>query len=136
MPRVWVREQDGVRQVLGQPVGVAHRNHLVMEALHHQRGMTNALQVSEALAREPLPLAKRGQLCAGNIRPGGWFAVFLPQHQSRDERLAGGLARRRRREEDLSQDRVAAILWILDVLREAWLLEMHDVLTAARSGAD
>src|SRR5438093_4294764 len=97
--------------------------------------MTNALQVGKTLARVALPLAKRGQLCAGNVRPGGWLAVVLALHQSRDERLAGGLARRRRREEDLAQDGKRAILRILDVLREAWLLEMHDVLTAARSRA-
>src|SRR2546427_6708847 len=42
----------------------------------------------------------------------------------------------RRREEDLLQDGVATILWILDMLREARLLEMHDVLTAARSRAN
>src|SRR6266699_27805 len=97
--------------------------------------MTNAPQVSKALARVALPLAKRGQLCAGNVRPGGRLAVFRSLHQSRDERLAGGLARGRGREEDLLQDGKPAILRILEVLREARLLEMHDVLTAARSGA-
>src|SRR6267378_6657402 len=107
-----------------------------MEALYHQRGMTNALQVGKALARVALPLAKRGQLCAGNVRPGGRLAVVLSLHQSRDERLASGLARGRRREEDFLQDGQPAILWILEVLREAWLLEMHDVLTAARSRAN
>src|SRR6267378_1058090 len=107
-----------------------------MEALYHQRGMTNALQVGKALARIALPLAKRGQLCAGNVRPGGRLAVVLSLHQSRDERRAGGLARRRRREEDLLQDGKPAILRILEVLREARLLEMHDVLAAARSRAN
>src|SRR6266550_4950144 len=97
--------------------------------------MTNALQVGKALARQPLPLAKRGQLCACNVRPGGRLAVFSSLHQSRDERLAGGLARRRRREEDLLQDGKPTILRILEVLREAWLLEVHDVLAAARSRA-
>ena len=45
--RVWVHQQGCVRQVLGQTVRVAHRNHLVMEALHDQRGMTEAFQVGE-----------------------------------------------------------------------------------------
>src|SRR6266576_1584095 len=136
MPRVWVHEETRVRYVLGQPVRVPHRNHLVLEALHNQRGMTNALQVGKALARQPLPLAKRGQLCACNVRPGGRLAVFSSLHQSRDERLAGGLARRRRREEDLLQDGKPAMLRILEVLREARLLEVHDGLAAARSRAD
>src|SRR2546428_11238237 len=98
--------------------------------------MTNALQVGKALARVPLPLSKRGQLCAGNVRPGGRLAVVLSLHQSRDERFASGLARGRRREEDLLQDGKPAILRILEVLRQARLLEMHDVLAAARSRAD
>src|SRR5438093_199438 len=38
-------------------------------------------------------------------------------------------------EEDLLQDGIATILRILDVLREARFLEMHDVLAAARSRA-
>src|SRR5258708_4171440 len=107
-----------------------------MEALHDQRGMTDALQVGKALARIALPLAKRGQLCAGNVRPGGRLAPFLALHQSRDERRGGGLARGRRREEDLLQDGKPAILRILEVLREARLLEVHDVLAAPRSRAD
>jgi hypothetical protein len=44
--------------------------------------------------------------------------------------------RGRARKEDLLQDGKPAILRILEVLREAWLLEMHNVLTAARSRAD
>src|SRR5258705_690432 len=103
-----------------------------MEALHNQGGMTNALQVGKALARVALPLAKRGQLCAGNVRPGGRLAVFLALHQSRDERRAGGLARRRRREEDLLQDGVATIMWVLEILREARLLDMRLILTYSR----
>src|SRR5258708_4287727 len=98
--------------------------------------MTNALQVGEALAREPLPLAKRGKLCGANVRSGGRLAVVLALQQSCDKRRTGGLARDRRREEDLLQHGIAAILRILDVLREARLLEMHDVLAAARSCAD
>src|SRR5438552_7045573 len=90
----------------------------------------------KALAGVALPIAKCGQLCAGNVRPGGRLAVFFSLHQSRDERLAGGLARRRRREEDLLQDGEPAILRILEVLREARLLQMHDILTAARSRAN
>src|SRR5258705_13922210 len=98
--------------------------------------MTNALQVGEALSREALPLSKRRQLCAANVRSRGRLAILLSLHQSRDERLAGGLARCRWREEDLLQDLVATILRILEVLRQARLLEMHYVLAAARSGAD
>src|SRR6267154_2041398 len=97
--------------------------------------MTNALQVGKTLARVALPLAKCGQLRAGNVRPGGRLAVFFALHQSRDERLAVSLARGRGREEDLLQDGKPTILRILEVLREAWLLEVHDVLAAARSRA-
>src|SRR5712671_5390364 len=98
--------------------------------------MTNSLQVGEALSREALPLAERGQLCAANVRPGGRLAVVLSPHQSRGERRAGSLARCRRCEEDLLQYVIATILWILKVLRQARLLEVHDVLAAARSCAD
>src|SRR5712671_4618879 len=98
--------------------------------------MTNALQVGEALSREALPLAKRGQLCAADVRPGGRLAILLSLHQSRGERRAGSLARCRRCEEDLLQYVIATILRILKVLREARLLEVHDVLATARGRAD
>ena len=74
---VRVREQRGIRQVFGQPVRVAHRNHLVMEALHDQRGMAEAFQVGEPLTAEMLPLAKRGCLRLGYVRAGGRFTVVL-----------------------------------------------------------
>src|SRR5260221_11390460 len=92
--------------------------------------MTNALQVGKALARVALPLAKRGQLCAGNVRPGGRLAIFLALHQSRDERRASGLARARRREEDLLQNGKPAILRILESLRQGRMLWGHDALAA------
>src|ERR1700674_1553410 len=98
--------------------------------------MTNALQVGEALAGETFPLAKRRDLCGTNIRSRRRLAVVLSLHQSRDERRASRLTRCCRREEDLLENCIALILWILDVLRQARLLEMHDVLAAARSRAD
>src|SRR5262245_43138527 len=136
VPSVRVDKQRRVRQVLGQPVRVAHRNHLVAKALHNERRMPYALQVGETLAREALPLAKRSDLCPGDVRSGRWVAVRLSMHESRDERLASGLARGRWREEDLLQDRIATVLRILEVLCEARLLEVHDVLTAAWSCTD
>src|SRR6267154_1766244 len=98
--------------------------------------MTNSLQIGEALARETLPLAKRRQLCGANVRPRGRLAVVLSLHQSCDECRASSLARCRWSEEDLLQNCIALILRILDVFRQARLLEMHDVLAAARSRAD
>src|SRR5207247_8017082 len=56
--------------------------------------------------------------------------------ESRDECPASGLARGRRREEDLLEDGIAPILRILEVLGETRLLEVHDVLAAARRRAD
>src|SRR5262249_47313824 len=125
-----------IRQVLGQPVRVAHRNHLVMEALHNQGWVMYAFQVDEALAGVALPLAKSGYLRLGNVRPGGRVAVVLSLHQSRDERLASSLARGRRCEEDLLEHGIAAIPRILERLYEARFLEVHDVLAATRSRAD
>src|SRR5438874_826165 len=98
--------------------------------------MTHALQIGEALPREALPLSKRGQLCAANVRPGGRLAIPLSLHQSRDERLPSGLTRGRRCEEDLFQNIVPTVRGVLDPHCEARFLEMHDVLAAARSRAD
>src|SRR6476620_4010832 len=107
-----------------------------MEALHDQCRVTQASQVREALAGGALPLPERGNLRLGSVRPGGRVAVLLSLHQSRDEGLASRLARARRREEDLLQNGIAAILRILEVLCEARFLEVHDVLSAAGSRAD
>jgi hypothetical protein len=52
------------------------------------------------------------------------------------ESLSGSLAGRRRREEDLLQDVVPAVRRVLDALRQAWFLQVHDVLAASRRGSD
>src|SRR5206468_6012288 len=58
VPRVGVRQQDGVRQVLAQSVGVGNRNHLVVDTVHDERGMPDGPQFSESLAVKLLPLAE------------------------------------------------------------------------------
>ena len=55
VPRVRVREQDGVRQVLAQSVRVGDGNHLVVDTVHDERGMTDGPELSESLAFERLP---------------------------------------------------------------------------------
>jgi hypothetical protein len=55
---VWIGREDGVRQVGTQQVGVSNRNHLVIDSIDYECGMTDPLQVCEALTDNMLPLSK------------------------------------------------------------------------------
>jgi hypothetical protein len=58
MAGVGIGQKDGVWEVCTQPIGVLDWNHLIMDAVHHQGRMFDALQVCEALTGEFLPVAK------------------------------------------------------------------------------
>jgi hypothetical protein len=55
---VWIGREDGVRQVGTQQVGVSNRNHLVIDSIDYECGMTDPLQVCEALTDNMHPLSK------------------------------------------------------------------------------
>jgi hypothetical protein len=93
VPSIGVREQDGVRQVLAQSVGVGHGNHLVVDTVHDERWMTDGPQVSESLAFERFPLTECRDLRARDLRTRDWIAVFFALREPPDERLSRGLTR-------------------------------------------
>jgi hypothetical protein len=64
---VGISHEDGV-VVCTQPIGVLDGNHLIMDAVHHQGRMLDALEVCEALTGEFLPVSKGRQLGLGNRR--------------------------------------------------------------------
>ena len=132
VPRVGVREQDGVRQVLAQSVGVGNGNHLVVDTVHDERGMPDGPEFGESLALEPFPLAECRYLSARDLRTRDWIEVVFALRDPSDECLTRGLTRGRRCEEDLFQDIVPSVRWILDALRQARFLEMHNVFAASR----
>jgi hypothetical protein len=69
VPCVRVCHENGVWQVLTQPVGVADRDHLIVHAVHHKCRLANASQRREALAGKSLPLPKCGDLRARDVWP-------------------------------------------------------------------
>lgn len=91
VPGVRVGEQDCVRQVLDQPVGVRDGNHCVMNAVHDEHWLANGREVRETLASELLPIPKGHDLSLGDFRPGDRFAIFLPFDQPVDEGFARSL---------------------------------------------
>ena len=133
--RIRVHQQGGVRQVLGQPVRVAHRNHLVVEALHDQCGVTQASQVREALAGEALPLAERGNLRLATFGPeGGSRSSFRCISLAMNASPAAWLVRVGVKK--IFSRRRSRVPRILEVLGEARFFEVHDVLAAARRRTD
>src|SRR5262249_50797203 len=65
--RIRIREQDRVREVFAERVGVRDRDHLVMNTVHDERWLTDRAQICEALARDPCPVAKSRNLCNGAL---------------------------------------------------------------------
>src|SRR5215813_5992914 len=107
-----------------------------MDTLHDEGGLANRVEVGEALAARLLPVAKCRQLRLGDVRPRRWLAVVLALHQPPDEGGAGGLAGGRGSEEDLLQDGISAIRRVVEMPGQTRLLDVHDVLAAARGGPD
>src|SRR4029434_5810538 len=98
--------------------------------------MSDCFQIRKAVARESFPLAEGSELRRGDLRSGGWVEIVGALSQPCDERLSGSLARFRGREEDPRQASVSTQMRILEELREARLLEVHDVFAASRRRAD
>ena len=74
---VGVRQQDRVRQVLGEPVGVRDGDHLVADTVHDQRRVTDGPQVGEPLALELFPLTEGRDLSASDLRARDGIEVVL-----------------------------------------------------------
>lgn len=102
MPGVGIDQEDSVRQILDQPERVRNGNHVVMDAVDDERRVMDALEVGEALARKPLPVAKCSQLRRGYLRSRRRIEILPALRQPSNEGLARSLARLRRREEDPS----------------------------------
>jgi hypothetical protein len=98
---VRVREKYGVRKVLGQPIGVRDGNHFVVDAIHYERGLMDALEIAEAGSRRLLPLPERRHLCGDDVPSGSGVEILGSLCKPLDKRSTGRLARRSRREENL-----------------------------------
>ena len=59
---IWIRQEDGIGQILTEPIRIANGNHFVVDTVDYKRGLANAFQYREALSRNPVPLAERGHL--------------------------------------------------------------------------
>src|SRR3984885_8549800 len=119
MSSIGIDQQDRVRQVVGQPVRVSHRNHLVVDAVHHKRGLANGSQIGKSLAFEGFPLTECRYLSGRDLRTRGWIEVVFALGEPLDKGLTQGLTRGRRCEEDLFQNVVSSVRWILNGLRQA-----------------
>lgn len=89
---VWLREQNGIGQVLTQPTRVADRDHLVVYAVYDEYRLLDALQIREAVAGEVFPVAEGGHLRGSYGWAGAWFQVIRTLRQSRKKRFACRLA--------------------------------------------
>ena len=49
VPRVGIGEQDRVREVRAQRVGIRDRNHLIVNAADDERGLADFVQIGKAL---------------------------------------------------------------------------------------
>ena len=72
----------------------------------------------------------------GDLGSGHGFEIVGALRQACDERLSSSLARLCGREEELLQSCVSTQVWILEDLRDARLLQEHDVMAAARGGSN
>src|SRR5262249_45195173 len=62
---IGIHQKRRVREVLREPIGVAHRNHVVVYTVNHESWLTNTFQIGEARARELLPVTKGVDLRRG-----------------------------------------------------------------------
>jgi hypothetical protein len=89
---VGIGHEDGVRQVGTQPVGVSDRNHLVIDSIDCECGMTDPLQVCKAITDNVLPLSKCRYLSLRHLRSRDGLAVLGAHGKSLDECGSRGLA--------------------------------------------
>ena len=106
-----------------------------MDAVNDERRMSDGSDFREALSRDAFPITERRHLRIGDRRSRDPVEVFFPLGQSFDERGSSRLAARSQREENLLEDAVALVRWILEMCREPRLFEVHDVFTATRGSA-
>ena len=96
----------------------------------------DTLEIGEAGPGELLPLTKRRDLRAGDIRSRWRVEILCALGKPLDKRSASRLARRCRGKEDLLQHGVSLERRITEVPRQTRFFEVHDVLAAARGGPD
>ena len=64
---IWIRQEDGIGQILTEPIRIANGNHFVVNTIDYKRGLANTFQYREALPRNLIPLAERGHLGPGYL---------------------------------------------------------------------
>src|SRR5580704_13024174 len=136
VPRIRVRQQHRVWKILAQPVRVAHRNHFIVLTVNHEDRLLDAAQIRESLPVWLLPITVRCHLRLRDFRAGWLVAIILAPREPFDELAAGGLTRIRLIEEYFLKHLIAVQRRVVEPLREVRLVEMHDVLAAARCRPD
>ena len=107
-----------------------------MNSIHDERRLADCRQVGEAPARRLFPISKRRHLSLRHSGSGHGFPVVFPLQQPIDEGFASRLARFSRSEKDLLQHSIAFEARVLERLRQARFLQVHDVFTSSRSCSD
>src|SRR5215510_4142553 len=107
-----------------------------MNPVYDEGGLANGRQVGEAFACELLLIPKRHRLSWRNLRSGDGFSVLAALQQPIDEGFSRCLARCSWSEKDLLQDGVTFKAPIMQKLRQAKFLQVHDVLASSRSCSD
>lgn len=64
---IWKRQEDGIWQILTEPVRIADGDHFVVDTVDYQSGLANAFQCRETLSCKLIPLAERGHLRLGYL---------------------------------------------------------------------
>ncbi len=113
VPGVGIGQQYRIWQVLTQKIGIPDRHHFIVNAIHDQRWLAYALEISEALARRFFPFTEGAHLSLGDGRTGDRFTIRAALHESVCEGLSCLLARFRRREEELLQNGISLKLRIV-----------------------
>src|SRR5580704_6653502 len=90
---IGIGEEHGVWQTRAQPVRIANRDHLVVDSVYDQHGLSDILQISETLAAESIPFAERCHLSLGDFRARSRLAILLALNEPFDEPRARGLTR-------------------------------------------
>ena len=81
-----VEEKDGVRKVLGQPIGVRGGNHFVVDAIDDERGLMDISEICEGRSGALLPLTERRHLCGGDVPFGCCVEILGSLRKPLDER--------------------------------------------------
>lgn len=77
MPSVGVRQQNRIRQVLAQHVGISNRDHVAEDPVHNQAWLSDLADLREALPAELFPRAESGNLSHRNLRARNGLTILF-----------------------------------------------------------